>query len=191
MSDLSFLSVSELRALLQSRQVSATELASHFLQRLEQLGPRFNAVVTVLRQSALAEAAVRDRELAAGNSKGPLHGIPYGVKDLLATDGAPTTWGAEPYRHQMLSGDATVVSRLRQAGAVLCAKLAMVELAGGMGTTRHSRASPGRVSVPGTPRAGPAGRPVVQARLSVRQWSPLQSARRRGARFNTRRHFVE
>ena len=133
MTDLSFLTLDEMGAMLRSRQVSATELAKHFLQRLEQLGPRFNAVVTVLRASALAEAAERDRELAAGTDRGPLHGIPYGAKDLLATKGAPTTWGAQPYRKQMLESDATVVTRLREAGAVLCAKLSMVELAGGMG----------------------------------------------------------
>jgi aspartyl-tRNA(Asn)/glutamyl-tRNA(Gln) amidotransferase subunit A len=133
MTDPSFLSVVELGGLLRSRRISATELAQHFLERLERLGPRYNAVVTVLRDSALAEAGARDRELAANKLRGPLHGIPYGAKDLLATDGAPTTWGAQPYREQMIKGDATVVRRLRQAGAVLCAKLAMVELAGGMG----------------------------------------------------------
>jgi Asp-tRNA(Asn)/Glu-tRNA(Gln) amidotransferase A subunit family amidase len=131
--DPSFLSISELGALLRSRRVSSTELTRHFLERLELLGPRYNAVVTVLRQPALAEAGLRDRELHSGKIRGPLHGIPYGVKDLLAAEGAPTTWGAQPYRAQMLQGDATVVRRLRDAGAVLCAKLAMVELAGGMG----------------------------------------------------------
>jgi aspartyl-tRNA(Asn)/glutamyl-tRNA(Gln) amidotransferase subunit A len=131
--DPSFLSITELGALLRSGRVSATELTRHFLERLELLGPRYNAVVTVLRQPALAEAAARDREIHSGKIRGPLHGVPYGVKDLLATQGAPTTWGAQPYRNQMLQGDATVVQRLRQAGAVLCAKLSMVELAGGMG----------------------------------------------------------
>jgi aspartyl-tRNA(Asn)/glutamyl-tRNA(Gln) amidotransferase subunit A len=128
-----FLTVPELGRLLRSRRLSAVELAAHFLDRLERLGPTYNAVVTVLRESALAEARARDRELAAGKDRGPLHGIPYGAKDLLAAEGAPTTWGAQPYRQQMLRGDATVVVRLREAGAVLCAKLAMVELAGGMG----------------------------------------------------------
>lgn len=133
MNDPSFLSIPELGASLRSRRLSAAELTGHFLDRLERLGPSYNAVVTVLRQPAMAEAALRDRELAAGKIRGPLHGIPYGVKDLLATEGAPTTWGAEPYRNQVLKGDATVVRRLRDAGAVLCAKLSMVELAGGMG----------------------------------------------------------
>ncbi len=136
MNDPSFLTIPELGTLLRSRRLSAVELARHFLDRLERLGPTYNAVVTVLREPAVAEARLRDRELAAGEIRGPLHGIPYGVKDLLATEGAPTTWGAEPYRRQMLKGDATVVRRLREAGAVLCAKLAMVELAGGMGYNR-------------------------------------------------------
>jgi aspartyl-tRNA(Asn)/glutamyl-tRNA(Gln) amidotransferase subunit A len=131
--DVSFQTIPELGALLRSRQVSSADLTRHFLERLERLGPRYNAVVTVLRDSSLAEARERDREIAAGKPRGPLHGIPYGVKDLLATEGAPTTWGAQPYRDQMLKTDATVVRRLRAAGAVLCAKLAMVELAGGMG----------------------------------------------------------
>jgi Asp-tRNA(Asn)/Glu-tRNA(Gln) amidotransferase A subunit family amidase len=132
-SDLSFQTIGELGRLLRSRQLSAVELARHFLDRLERLGPSYNAVVTVLRQPALAEAEARDRELSSGNDRGPLHGIPYGAKDLLAAAGAPTTWGARPYRDQLLKEDATVVRRLRDAGAVLCAKLAMVELAGGMG----------------------------------------------------------
>lgn len=133
MSDQAFLGIPELGRLLRSRQLSAVELATHALDRLERLGPVYNAVVTVMRERALAEARTRDDELRAGKDRGPLHGIPYGAKDLLAADGAPTTWGAQPYRDQMLRGDAAVVRRLQAAGAVLCAKLAMVELAGGMG----------------------------------------------------------
>ena len=133
MSDLSFQTIPELGRLLRGRKASSVELTGHFLERLERLGPSYNAVVTVLRESALAEAKERDRELKAGRDRGPLHGIPYGAKDLLSAEGAPTTWGAQPYRDQLLKGDATVVRRLRGAGAVLCAKLAMVELAGGMG----------------------------------------------------------
>jgi aspartyl-tRNA(Asn)/glutamyl-tRNA(Gln) amidotransferase subunit A len=131
--DPTFLSIPELGALLRSRSVSSAELVRHFLDRLERLGPAYNAVVTVMRDSALAEARERDRELVEGRARGPLHGIPYGVKDLLSTEGSPTTWGAAPYRNQMIKGDATVVQRLRSAGAVLCVKLSMVELAGGMG----------------------------------------------------------
>ncbi|HEU4700207.1 MAG TPA: amidase [Gemmatimonadales bacterium] len=133
MTDFAFLSVAELGAMLRARRTSSVELVGFFLDRLERLGPAFNAVVTVLRERALAEARERDAELAAGKLRGPLHGIPYGAKDLVAAVGAPTTWGAAPFREQVFDEDATVVTRLRAAGAVLCAKLAMVELAGGMG----------------------------------------------------------
>ncbi len=86
-----------------------------------------------MHERALREARAADKELAAGNIRGPLHGVPYGVKDLLAAVGAPTTWGAAPYRKQVFDYDGTVVRRLKDAGAVLCAKLAMVELAGAFG----------------------------------------------------------
>ncbi len=146
MTDLSFQTIAELGGMLRGGAVSSAELTRHFLDRLERLGPKYNAVVTVLRDRALAEAAERDGELAAGRDRGPLHGIPYGAKDLLAAAGAPTTWGARPYREQLLKEDATVVRRLREAGAVLCAKLAMVELAGGMGYNQAfaSFTGPGR-----------------------------------------------
>jgi Asp-tRNA(Asn)/Glu-tRNA(Gln) amidotransferase A subunit family amidase len=144
--DLAFHSIIELGRLLRGHKVTAVGLAEYFLERLERLGPNYNAVVTVLRSAALAEARARDAELARGRDRGPLHGIPYGAKDLLAAAGAPTTWGAQPYRDQLLQGDATVVRRLREAGAVLCAKLAMVELAGGMGYNQAfaSFTGPGR-----------------------------------------------
>ena len=146
MSEFAFLSIRELGRLLRDRKTTAVALAEFFLDRLERLGPAYNAVVTVLREPALAEARARDGELRRGKDRGPLHGIPYGAKDLLAAEGAPTTWGAQPYRDQLLAGDATVVRRLREAGAVLCAKLAMVELAGGMGYNQAfaSFTGPGR-----------------------------------------------
>jgi aspartyl-tRNA(Asn)/glutamyl-tRNA(Gln) amidotransferase subunit A len=129
-----FRSIRELAEAVRTRQVSPVELAEVFLERLERLGPRYNAVVAVTRQRALAEARRAEAEIAAGGWRGPLHGIPYGVKDLLATGGGiPTTWGAAPLRAQTFDADATVVRRLERAGAVLVAKLAMVELAGGMG----------------------------------------------------------
>jgi aspartyl-tRNA(Asn)/glutamyl-tRNA(Gln) amidotransferase subunit A len=119
--------------MLRSGEVTSLELARHFLDRLERVGPRFHAVVTVTRDRALEEARLADLDLRAGKDRGPLHGIPYGAKDLLATRGIPTTWGAEPFRGRVIDRDATVITRLREAGAVLAAKLAMVELAGGMG----------------------------------------------------------
>ena len=127
------LSLAELGRRLRARQVSAVELAEAALARLEKHGPRLGAVVTLTRELALAQARQADDELRAGQERGPLHGIPYGAKDLLATRGIPTTWGAEPLREQVFDFDATAVTRLREAGAVLVAKLAMVELAGGLG----------------------------------------------------------
>lgn len=128
-----FVPLRELSALVRTRRVSPVELTEAFLDRLERLGPRFNAVVTVTRDRALAQAERAEAEIAAGGWRGPLHGIPYGAKDLLATSGIPTTWGAAPLRTQVIDFDATVIRRLEAAGAVLAAKLAMVELAGGAG----------------------------------------------------------
>ncbi|PYM21605.1 MAG: amidase [Candidatus Rokuibacteriota bacterium] len=128
-----FRSVRELSVAVRERRVSPVELTDAFLDRLERLGPRYNAVVTVTRERALDQARRAEGEIAAGRWRGPLHGIPYGAKDLLAATGAPTTWGAAPLRGQTFEHDATVIRRLEAAGAVLVAKLAMVELAGGMG----------------------------------------------------------
>src|SRR5205807_3809951 len=130
---LAFASVVELGRLLRARKVTATALATLCCDRLERLGPTYGAVVTVTRERALAEAAQADREIRQRRWRGPLHGIPYGVKDLLDAKGYATTWGAVPYKDRRSDSDATVVARLAGAGAVLCAKLAMVELAGGMG----------------------------------------------------------
>ena len=128
-----FSSIREIGAHLRAGRVTAVALAEMSLHRLETIGPRLGAVVTVTRERALAEAHRANQELLAGKDRGPLHGIPYGAKDLLATRGIPTTWGAEPLRDQVFDHDATVVKRLEDAGAVLVAKLAMVELAGGLG----------------------------------------------------------
>ena len=123
----------ELGELVRTRQVSPVDLTETFLERLAAIGPRYHAVVTLTPELARAQARRAEQELAAGHWRGPLHGIPYGIKDLFATAGIPTTWGAAPFRHQVFDYDATVVRRLQQAGAVLVAKLAMVELAGGLG----------------------------------------------------------
>jgi aspartyl-tRNA(Asn)/glutamyl-tRNA(Gln) amidotransferase subunit A len=129
-----FRPVRELAEALRTRRLSPVDLAETFLERLERLGPRYNAVVTVTRERAMVQARRAEGEIAAGGWRGPLHGVPYGVKDLLATAGGiPTTWGAAPLRGQKFDFDATVIQRLEQVGAVLVAKLAMVELAGGMG----------------------------------------------------------
>lgn len=129
-----FSTLDELGRALRAKEVSSVELTRLYLDRLEKYGERLGAVVTITRERALREAAAADRELAGGNvGDRPLLGIPYGVKDLLATKGIPTTWGAEPYRNQVFDYDATVVEKLTRAGGVLVAKLAMVELAGGFG----------------------------------------------------------
>src|SRR4029078_8080321 len=101
------------------RKLSPVELAEAYLQRSATLGARLNAYATLTRERALAEAREAEREIAAGKYRGPLHGIPYAAKDLLAARGYPTTWGARPYAGQSFDFDANVVRRLNGAGAVL------------------------------------------------------------------------
>ncbi len=120
-------------AALRRGDYSAVELAQLCLDRLDTHGRTLNAVVTLTRERALREAERADEELARGVDRGPLHGIPYGAKDLLAAEGYPTTWGAAPLRDQRFDRDSAAIARLTDAGAVLCAKLAMTEWAGGFG----------------------------------------------------------
>lgn len=144
-SEIRFATATDLAAALRRRRLSAVELARATLDLLSKLGPRYNAVAALTTERALDEAKRADRALRERKAA-PLLGIPYGAKDLLAARGAPTTWGAPPYRDQIIGEDATAVARLKRAGAVLAAKLAMVELAGG-GGYRYPSASlqgPGR-----------------------------------------------
>jgi aspartyl-tRNA(Asn)/glutamyl-tRNA(Gln) amidotransferase subunit A len=143
-----FLSITELGALLRSRKLTSVKLTEAYLERLEKYGPRLNAVATLMTASALEEASAADKEIQRGRYRGPLHGIPYGAKDLLATRNAKTTWGAKPYEDQQFDYDATVVTKLRDAGAVLVVKLAMVELAGGMGYNEASASLTGPCKTP-------------------------------------------
>jgi Asp-tRNA(Asn)/Glu-tRNA(Gln) amidotransferase A subunit family amidase len=129
--EIAFLSVSELARLIRARRIGSEELTRLYLERSERFDPLLLAVITPTEGRALAEARRADRELAMGHWRGPLHGIPYGAKDLLAAEGYRTTWGAGPYRDQELHLDATVVRRLEEAGAVLLAKLTLGELAWG------------------------------------------------------------
>src|SRR5215203_5259807 len=140
--------VSELAAQIRARKLSPVELTEAYLHRLETVGKRLNAVAYVMRETALNEARQAEDEIKRGRYRGPLHGIPYGVKDLCATREAPTTWGATPYKNQRLDYDATVVTRLREAGAILVAKLAMIELAGGMGYNQADAAWTGACRTP-------------------------------------------
>jgi aspartyl-tRNA(Asn)/glutamyl-tRNA(Gln) amidotransferase subunit A len=130
--DILYLSASELAKRIQSKAISPTELTKAYLDRSEKFGPKFNAYARLTPDIALEQAAAAEKEIARGHYRGPLHGIPYAAKDLLATKGAPTTWGAKPYENQDLDYDATVIENLRRAGAVLLGKAAMIELAGGM-----------------------------------------------------------
>jgi Asp-tRNA(Asn)/Glu-tRNA(Gln) amidotransferase A subunit family amidase len=160
--DLAFQPVTALAALVQKRDISATDLTKVYLERLEKYGPKLNCVVTLTGELALAQAAQADKEIRSGRYRGPLHGIPWGAKDLFATKGIPTTWGAAPYQNQVFDYDATVVERLREAGAVLVAKLSMGALAQGdqwfKGRTRTpwnpERGSSGSSAGPGAATAG-------------------------------------
>ena len=125
--------ISELGALMRSRELSPVDLAQQTIDALESEGRALNAVATITAECALEEARRAETELAQGIDKGPLHGIPYGAKDLLDTAGIATSWGAEPFRDRVPESDAAAIESLAAAGAVLVAKLAMVELAGGFG----------------------------------------------------------
>jgi Asp-tRNA(Asn)/Glu-tRNA(Gln) amidotransferase A subunit family amidase len=129
--DLAFCSVRDLGELIRSRQISSVELTRLYLERLKTYDSKLHCVITLTEELALRQAAQADTELAAGKYRGPLHGIPYGLKDLFATRGYCTTWGAAPYRDQLIDEDAAVVRRLEEAGAVLVAKLSLGSLAMG------------------------------------------------------------
>lgn len=129
--ELAYAPLTTLANLVRRRVVTSERLTTLYLDRLERLNPQLLFATTVLRERALAKARAADAEIAAGRYKGPLHGIPWGAKDLLAVAGAPTTWGTTPYREQRFATDATVVKRLDDAGAVLIAKLTLGELAMG------------------------------------------------------------
>ncbi len=129
--ELAFLSVRDLARLIQSRTISSTDLTKLYLARLKEYDPMLHCVVSLTEDLALRQARQADEEIAAGNYKGPLHGIPWGAKDLLAVRGTRTTWGASPYKEQVIDRDATVFTRLSRAGAVLVAKLSMGALAQG------------------------------------------------------------
>ena len=151
--DILYLSVRELGARIKARRLSPLELTESYLERSERLGPVLNAYATVTRDLAIREAKAAEREIQLGKYRGPLHGIPYAAKDLLAVKGYPTTWGARPYAGQTFDYDATVITKLRAAGAILIGKAAMIELAGGMGYRFASASISGAAK-----KTNPAGR---------------------------------
>jgi aspartyl-tRNA(Asn)/glutamyl-tRNA(Gln) amidotransferase subunit A len=132
-SDIFFASISEIAGRLRAKEFSAVELTRAFCDRLERLGPRYNALALSLRNQAIRQARDVDEDLKRDRTRGPLQGIPYAVKDLLAVKGGPTTWGARPFAAQVFDEDAKVIQNLHKTGAILIGKLAMVELAGGGG----------------------------------------------------------
>ncbi|HEY2472676.1 MAG TPA: amidase [Terracidiphilus sp.] len=127
--DVAFASVAQLSRWIQSRQITSERLTNIYLDRLQKFDPKLRCVITLTKEHALEQARQADKEIAAGKYRGPLHGIPWGAKDLLDTAGIPTTYGAEPYRERVPKKDSAVVDRLNTAGAVLVAKLSLGALA--------------------------------------------------------------
>ncbi len=148
---LAFLPVSELSSLIRTRQVTSTELTKLYLARLKRFDPLLKAVVTLTEDLAIKQAAKADSEIAAGIYRGPLHGIPWAAKDLVAYPGYPTTWGATPFKDRVIDEKATVAVRLEEAGAVLVAKTTLGALANG------DRWQGGMTRSPWDPRRGSSG----------------------------------
>jgi Asp-tRNA(Asn)/Glu-tRNA(Gln) amidotransferase A subunit family amidase len=131
LNDLAFFPIKDLAGLIKTKQISSLDLTKIYLDRIKKYDPSLLAFVTVTEELALQQAEKADRELAAGQYRGPLHGIPYGVKDLASVPGYPTTWGAAPYKEQVINETATVVKKLEEAGAILLGKLVSGSLARG------------------------------------------------------------
>src|SRR5215467_3220806 len=129
-------------------KLSPIELTQAYLERSRSIGSTLNAYATITEKLAIDEARRAEAEIRAGKYRGPLHGVPYAAKDLLAVKGYPTTWGARPYIDQTFDYDATVIEKLRQAGAVLIGKAAMIELAGGLGYRFASASASGPAKNP-------------------------------------------
>src|SRR4029077_16790836 len=146
--DVLFLPVTELAKRIRTRRLSAVELTESYLERSRGIGPKLNAYATLTPELALKQAHAAEKEIAADKYRGPLHGIPYAAKDLLAVKGYPTTWGAKPYIDQRFDYDATIIRKLESAGAVLLGKAAMIELAGGMGYRYASASATGPAKNP-------------------------------------------
>src|SRR5271168_5165736 len=128
-----YLPLSDLAKRIETKKLSPVDLTQLYLDRSAKLGPRFNAYALLTPDSALEQAKVAEKEIQHGHYRGPLHGIPYAAKDLLAVKDVLTTWGAKPYVDQVFQYDATVIEHLNRVGAILIGKAAMIELAGGMG----------------------------------------------------------
>ncbi|HEV3316929.1 MAG TPA: amidase, partial [Candidatus Angelobacter sp.] len=146
--DILYLPITELSRRIRQRQLSPVQLTESYLERSRSIGARLNAYATLTPELALKQAHAAEKEITSGKYRGPLHGIPYAAKDLLAVQGYPTGWGARPCSDQHFDYDATVVRRLEDAGAILLGKAAMIELAGGMGYRYASASASGPAKNP-------------------------------------------
>jgi Asp-tRNA(Asn)/Glu-tRNA(Gln) amidotransferase A subunit family amidase len=160
-SELAFYSIKELASLIKHRKITSVELTEFFLERLEQYDDKLEAVVTITRKRALEQARNMDEELQDGNHRGILHGIPYGAKDLFAVEGYKTTWGATPYKDQVIDQTATVIRKMDESGAVLIAKLTLGALAYG------DIWFDGRTNNPWNPEQGSSGSSAGSAAATV------------------------
>src|SRR6267154_1523291 len=152
-----YLSVSELAKRIESKKLSPVTLTQAYLDRSQKLGPRFNAYARLTPEIALEQAKAAEKEIQRGHYRGPLHGIPYAAKDLLAVKGVPTTWGAKPFAEQVFDYNATVIDHLRGVGAVMLGKASMIELAGGMGYRFASASLEGEAKNPWDPTCWTCG----------------------------------
>jgi Asp-tRNA(Asn)/Glu-tRNA(Gln) amidotransferase A subunit family amidase len=159
--DLAFYSLLQLASLVKHKKITSVELTKFFIERLEKYNDSLAAVITVTKDIAMAQAQQADAEIAQGKYRGPLHGIPYGLKDLFAVKGTKTTWGAEPYKTQVIEEDAFVYNKLKEAGAVLVAKFTLGALA--MGDRWYG----GRTNNPWNLRFGSSGSSAGSASATV------------------------
>jgi Asp-tRNA(Asn)/Glu-tRNA(Gln) amidotransferase A subunit family amidase len=177
--NLAFLSATELSVLIRTRKITSTELTTLYLDRLKKHNDSLECVITLLEESALAAAAKADAEIAAGNYRGPLHGLPYGIKDLFAVRGTKTTWGSVPFKDQVIDETATIVQKLDEAGAILVAKLTLGELAwgdvwfGGMTRNPWNRKRGSSGSSAGSASATAAG--LVAFAIGTETWGSIVS----------------
>jgi aspartyl-tRNA(Asn)/glutamyl-tRNA(Gln) amidotransferase subunit A len=152
-----YLSLTELAKRIETKKLSPVELTQAYLERSQKLGPRFNAYALLTPELALEQAKAAEKDIRRGHYRGPLHGIPYAAKDLLAVKGLPTTWGAKPFENQVFDYHATVIEHLNNVGAVMIGKAAMIELAGGMGYRFASASLQGEAKNPWDPACWTCG----------------------------------
>jgi aspartyl-tRNA(Asn)/glutamyl-tRNA(Gln) amidotransferase subunit A len=152
-----YLSVTELAKRIETKKLSTVELTQAYLERSQKLGPRFNAYALLTPELALEQAKAAEKDIRRGHYRGPLHGIPYAAKDLLAVKGLSTTWGAKPFENQVFDYHATVIEHLNNVGAVMIGKAAMIELAGGMGYRFASASLQGEAKNPWDPTCWTCG----------------------------------